>query len=100
MPLPLISVVIPAYNAGEHLRETLASALGQQGPFTLDTIVVDDGSSDDTRAQVESMPGVRLIRQANAGPSAARNRGIAAARGELVALLDADDLWMPGKLAI
>lgn len=100
MSSPLISVVIPAHDAETHLAETLASALAQRGRFELEVIVVDDGSRDATCALAESFPGVRLIRQANAGPSAARNRGIAAARGGLVAFLDADDLWTPDKLAV
>jgi glycosyltransferase involved in cell wall biosynthesis len=95
-----VSVVIPARNAGQFIGEALESVIRQQGPFSLEVIVVDDGSSDDTAASVEAFDGVRLVRQANAGPSAARNRGIAAARGDYIAFLDADDLWPPGKLAI
>jgi glycosyltransferase involved in cell wall biosynthesis len=96
---PLISVVIPAYNAGRYISESLRSVKTQRGGFRLEIIVVDDGSNDDTAEQVLSVPGVRLIAQENAGPSAARNRGIAVASGELIAFLDADDLWPEGKLA-
>jgi glycosyltransferase involved in cell wall biosynthesis len=96
---PLISVVIPAYNAGRYITQSLGSVAGQEGDFRLELIVVDDGSSDDTQEKALAFPSVRLIAQENAGPSAARNRGIAAAQGELIAFLDADDLWTEGKLA-
>jgi glycosyltransferase involved in cell wall biosynthesis len=93
------SVVIPCYNAARYLTPTLNSALAQEG-VELEVIVVDDGSTDDSPLVVErDFPSVRLIRQANAGVSAARNAGVAAARHEWVAFLDADDLWLPGKLA-
>lgn len=94
-----VSVVIPAWNAGRWLRETLESALAQTLPAR-EIIVVDDGSSDDTAAIASAFaPHVTLIRQANAGGPAARNRGIAASSGEFIALLDNDDLWHTGKLA-
>jgi glycosyltransferase involved in cell wall biosynthesis len=96
---PLVSVVLPAYNAGRYIGEALESVAAQRGPFRTEIIVVDDGSTDDTRAQAGRFPDVHLIEQRNAGPSAARNRGIAAARGEYVAFLDADDRWSEGKLA-
>jgi glycosyltransferase involved in cell wall biosynthesis len=95
----VISVVVPAYNAAAFIAKSLASVVGQQGPFETEVIVVDDGSTDDTRELVRSFGDVRLIAQANAGPSAARNRGIAAARGDYVAFLDSDDIWPEGKLA-
>lgn len=94
-----VSVVIPAYNAEQFLRDALASVL-RQTVAPVEILVVDDGSSDDTGRLAASVPGVRCIRQSNAGVSAARNRGIEEARGELVALLDADDVWMPEKLAV
>ena len=96
-----VSVVIPAYNAGQTLDQTLASARGQSHRH-LEIIVVDDGSTDDTAAvaaaQVAEDPRVSVISQANAGVAAARNAGVAAAEGEFVALLDADDLWAPRKI--
>lgn len=94
-----VSVVIPAYNAERFLRDALASVLRQTLP-PLEILVVDDGSGDNTARLAASVEGVRCIRQANAGVSAARNRGIEEARGEFIALLDADDAWMPEKLAI
>ncbi len=91
-----ISVVIPAYNAGAHLGATLRSVLAQTAPPG-EIIVVDDGSSDDTVA-IATTFGVRVIARENSGPSAARNAGTQAARGEFIAYLDADDLWPPEKL--
>lgn len=97
---PMISVVIPAYNAEKTIAATLESVLAQSFP-PHEVIVVDDGSKDGTPAVVESFaPRVRLVRQANAGPSAARNNGIRSASGDWIALLDADDTWHPDKLAV
>ena len=95
---PSISVVIPCYNAAQFLGETLDSVLGQT--YTpLEVIVVDDGSTDDSAAIAESYgPPVRVICQENQGESVARNRGIQEARGDWIAFLDADDVWMPTKL--
>ncbi len=95
----LISAVVPAYNAEPYLKECLRSILDQRGPFRLEVIVVDDGSDDHTAELAASVPGVRVLRQPNAGPSAARNRGIEAATGQWIALLDSDDRWPPGRLA-
>ena len=95
---PCVSVIIPAYNAAAHLAPCLASVRVQRGDFTLDTLVIDDGSRDDTVAIARGQAGVRVITQANRGPSAARNAGIAATTGEFIAFLDADDLWPVGKL--
>jgi glycosyltransferase involved in cell wall biosynthesis len=91
-----ISVVIPAYNAAAFLPRCLKSVFAQ----TLqpdEVIVVDDGSTDGTGALAEEL-GARVIRQPNRGISAARNAGIRSASGAWIALLDADDLWMPEKL--
>ncbi|MBM4036943.1 MAG: glycosyltransferase [Planctomycetes bacterium] len=97
--LPRVSVVIPAFNAERYLRVTLESVLAQTYR-DFEVVVVDDGSSDGT-AELAAGFGepVRVIRQANAGPSAARNHGIREARGDLVAFIDSDDLWLPEKLA-
>jgi glycosyltransferase involved in cell wall biosynthesis len=93
-----VSVVIPAHNAARFLRETLVSAAEQTlAPYEI--IVVDDGSTDGTAAVVLDFgPPARLVRQAQRGVSAARNTGITAAEGDLIAFLDADDLWEPTKL--
>ena len=95
---PKISVVIPAYNAERTIVRTLESALAQTLP-PHEVIVVDDGSRDGTPAVVERYaPRVRLVRQVNAGPSAARNHGVRVATGDWIALLDSDDAWLPQKL--
>ena len=93
-----VSVVIPCYNGAPFLRETIESALAQTSP-PLEILVIDDGSTDESAAIAESFgPPVRVVRQHNQGESVARNRGIDEARGEWVALLDADDKWEPSKL--
>lgn len=96
----MISIVIPLYNKAEMVARTLRSVVGQTYE-DYEIIVVDDGSTDGSAALVESLhiPRLRLVRQENAGVSAARNRGIREAQGELVALLDADDEWKPLYLA-
>lgn len=97
---PLVSVIIPAYNAGEFIDATLQSVFAQTHQ-DFDVIVVDDGSTDTTRARVRAYGDrVRYIHQMNAGVGAARNRGLDAATGDYVAFLDADDLWRPEKLEI
>ena len=100
-----VSIVVPAYNAGAFIGEALGS-LSNQEYRDFEIVVVDDGSTDDTAAQVERIAAapplagrLRLIRQANGGPSAARNRGIAAGRGIYVGFLDADDRWHPMKIS-
>jgi len=95
---PKISVIIPSYNAARFVAEAVASALGQTLP-PLEVIVVDDGSTDETEAVLRSFgERIRHIRQPNGGPAVARNRGIRESRGELIAFLDADDVWLPEKL--
>ena len=96
---PLVTVVIPARNAQAWLADCLASVRGQSGDFALQTVVVDDGSTDATADIARLQPGVTCLTQPQRGPSAARNAGSAAAQGEFIAFLDADDLWPPGKLA-
>ncbi len=97
--LPLVSVIIPAFNARLHIGAALSSVLDQDYP-NLEIIVVDDGSSDETSEEARRYgERVRVIRQANAGPAAARNRGVSVSRGELLAFIDADDVWIAGKLA-
>lgn len=96
--LPKVSVIIPTYNRAWCLAEAVDSVLAQElRGFEL--IVVDDGSTDDTPRLIEGYgEAIRTLRRENHGVSAARNAGIAAARGELIAFLDSDDLWLPGKL--
>lgn len=94
---PLLSVIIPTYNAARFLPEALAS-VRQQEIVPDEIIVVDDGSTDDTAALLATQPDITYLFQSNQGPSAARNAGIRRARGELLAFLDADDLWTPTHL--
>ncbi|MCU1249659.1 MAG: glycosyl transferase family 2 [Edaphobacter sp.] len=100
---PLTSVVIPAYNAEPFLERTLRSAF-RQTHSNLEVIVVDDGSTDKTRAIAEAAATtddrVRIISVPNGGVAKARNIGIAEANGEFVAFLDADDLWHPTKIEL
>lgn len=94
-----VSVIIPAFNAQRFLRQAIDSVLAQTYR-DFEVLVVDDGSTDGTAAIAESYgEPVRVIRQPNAGPSAARNRGIRESSSELIAFLDSDDLWLPEKLA-
>ena len=95
---PLVSVVCPAYNCAPFIAPALESVFAQSY-CPIEIIVVDDGSTDATSDLVKGYPDVRYIRQANRGPSAARNTGIRAAQGEYVAFLDIDDLWTPEKLS-
>ncbi|MDQ7039509.1 MAG: glycosyltransferase [Rhodothermus sp.] len=98
-PTPSVSVVIAAYNAARWIGDTIRSVLMQDYPVA-EVIVVDDGSTDATRDIVTAFdPPVRYVYQENAGSAAARNAGIRLARGTYVAFLDADDLWLPGKLS-
>ncbi|HRH76503.1 MAG TPA: glycosyltransferase family A protein [Cellvibrionaceae bacterium] len=93
-----VSVIIPAYNSAATIERALHSVL-LQTLQPCEIILVDDGSRDDTLALVRSkFPQVQVLAQANAGASAARNRGVARARGELIAFLDSDDAWHPQKL--
>lgn len=97
--LPLVSVILPAYNAQATLELAVLSVL-KQGYANLELLVVDDGSSDGTAEHaVLQDPRIRVFRQKNAGPAAARNFGLSQAQGTLIAFIDADDLWLPGKLA-
>ena len=100
---PLLSVIVPVYNGAEHVAAALESVC-RQAYEPLEIIVVDDGSTDDTAEEVASFretrwPALRYVYQPNAGPAAARNRGFEMARGEWIAFLDADDVWVDGGLA-
>ncbi len=99
---PLVSVIVPAYNAERFIRRTLASALAQT--YTnLEVLVVDDGSTDATVAIVQEVAAldarVKLFSQSNMGVAAARNLAINHSRGAFIAPLDADDIWFPEKIA-
>ncbi|MDX1640985.1 MAG: glycosyltransferase family A protein [Balneolaceae bacterium] len=96
---PLISVIIPVYNGAEFIDETLKSAFSQTYS-NIEIIVVDDGSTDHTSEIVAKYPDVHYIYQENQGVSVARNTAISAAKGNYIAFLDADDIWMPDKLTI
>jgi glycosyltransferase involved in cell wall biosynthesis len=97
-----VSVVIPTYNLASFLPGAVAGVRAQGWP-ELEMVVVDDGSTDETAevlgALARENANLRWFRQENAGAAAARNRGIEESRGEFVAFLDADDVWLPGKLA-
>ncbi len=99
MKLPLISCIVPVFNGEKYLAEAIESIL-KQSYRPVDTIIVDDGSTDHT-ATVAGRYGtqVRYLHQDNAGTATARNLGLSAAAGEFVTFLDADDLWHPEKLA-
>jgi len=101
-PLPRVSVVIPAFNSCAFIEATIASVLRQDFD-SFEIVIVDDGSTDETPDVVRAMevqhPGrIRLVEQSNSGSAVARNRGVREARGELIAFIDADDLWFPEKL--
>ena len=100
MGAPAVTAIVPAYNAELFLGEALESIRRQSLPAA-EVIVVDDGSTDQTAsiARRWESPEVRYVHQANAGPAAARNRGLSLARGDLVTFLDADDAWPVDKLA-
>ena len=93
-----VSVVIPAWNAQRYLGAALESVFAQTIQ-PLEVIVVDDASTDQTAAVARAYP-VRLESIAKSGAATARNKGIAVAQGEFIALLDADDLWLPNKLEL
>jgi glycosyltransferase involved in cell wall biosynthesis len=97
--MPEVSVVIPTYNSARHLEQAVGSVLAQTFQ-DLEVMVVDDGSTDDTAAVIGALgPPVRYLHQPNSGVSAARNRGVSESIGRYVAFLDADDAWLPQKLA-
>jgi glycosyltransferase involved in cell wall biosynthesis len=96
---PLVSVIIPVYNSEKYLAATLDSVFAQTYR-PIEVIVVDDGSIDNSSNIVHDYPEVRYFHQSNQGVSVARNVAIAAAQGEFIAFLDADDLWKPDKLSI
>ncbi|WP_353472961.1 glycosyltransferase family A protein [Salipiger sp. H15] len=100
--MPRFSVVIPCFNAEATIAETIESLLAQTEQ-DWEALIIDDGSSDDTRLIAASMAGIdlrfRLMKNEGVGPSAARNMALTEADGEIIAFLDADDTWHPEKLA-
>ncbi len=95
-----VSVIIPTYQCGPYLLRAVESVFSQTYPAeSIEVIVVDDGSTDDTREVMRPyLRDVRYIQQQNAGVAAARNTGLREARGDFIALLDADDYWFPERL--
>ena len=95
---PLVSCIVPVFNGARFLADALDSILAQTYR-SIEVIVVDDGSTDGTEHVIADFHDrIRSTRQINAGPSAARNAGIEMARGQLIAFLDADDIWLPEKV--
>lgn len=99
--MPAVSVIIPAYNAARYLKNAVASVLFQTFK-DWELLIVDDGSTDDTQAVVNSFtdPRIKYIRQENAGVASARNVGLGQAAGRYIAFLDADDIWIRNKLEL
>src|SRR5215472_5885931 len=98
--MPLISIVMPTYNRADTIQRAIASIRAQSWS-EWELIVVDDGSTDDTASRLAGVdPRIRLLRQENQGVTAARNTGLVAVKGELVAFLDSDDEWLPHHLAL
>jgi glycosyltransferase involved in cell wall biosynthesis len=94
----LVSVIVPTYNRAGIIGETIANIF-QQTYSNIELIIVDDGSTDNTEAVLQSFGNkIRWTVQKNAGPAAARNRGISMARGEIIAFQDSDDVWHPTKI--
>jgi glycosyltransferase involved in cell wall biosynthesis len=100
MAPPLISVVIDSYNYGRYIEEAVESVLAQDfPPDRIEILAVDDGSTDDTAERLRKYaPKVRYLHKPNGGQASAFNFGLQEARGGIVAFLDADDYWLPGKL--
>lgn len=98
VPMPLVSVVLPVFNGARFLEAAIRSVYSQDC-CPIELIVVDDGSTDSSAEIVRAVaPESVLIRQENAGPAAARNTGLAVARADYYAFIDADDVWPPNKL--
>ena len=97
MKYPLVSVIIPTYNCDRYLAAAIESVLAQNYQ-PLEIIVVDDGSDDETAKIVQSFgQSIQYVYQTNQGTAAARNHGISLAKGDFLAFLDADDLWLKNK---
>jgi len=96
-----ISVIMPAFQPGAFVYEAIDSILNQGYPF-LEILFIDDGSKDGTAVAVEALgiSNIRVFRKMNGGPGSARNLGLEKATGDIIAFLDADDLWLPGKVEL
>src|SRR6185369_101177 len=94
-----ISVIIPAYNAAQYLPETIQSVLAQTHPVS-EIILLDDGSTDNTKEVVSHFKQVSYFWQPNKGTATALNEAIKKASGDYLAFLDADDLWLPEKIKL
>lgn len=98
MACPLVSVIIPVYNAGPYIREAIESIL-RQTYKPIEIIVVDDGSSDHSAAEVKTFDNIRYEYQDNGGPSKARNVGISLSQGEFIGFHDADDICTSNRFS-
>lgn len=97
---PLVSIIMPSFNTAAYVAEAIESVLSQDYP-NKELIIVDDGSTDGTVDVIRSLGDqVRLLQTDRGGPAAARNAGIAVARGEYIAFNDSDDVWLPGRLSV
>ncbi len=98
--LPLVSVIIPAYNSERFIPCSVTSAINQTYP-NIEILIIDDGSTDDTEEAVQRLSDstVHYIKQVNSGPSVARNHGVRQSKGKYIAFLDVDDMWEPSKVA-
>jgi glycosyltransferase involved in cell wall biosynthesis len=94
---PLISVIMPVYNGERYLTGTIKSILSQNYK-PIEIIAVDDGSADNSAQIIKQFSSLRYYFQTNSGPNATRNAGIKKARGDFLAFIDQDDIWLPGKL--
>ncbi len=97
MKSPLVSIILPVYNGENFLAEALGSVL-KQSYEPVEIIVVDDGSTDKSAVIAQSFEALRYFRQSNQGVAIARNYGLALSKGEIIAFIDADDVWLPNKL--
>lgn len=96
--MPLVSVIMPVYNTAQYIGDAIDSVLSQDYP-NKELIIIDDGSTDGTVDIIRRyQPAITLLTQKNQGSAVARNAGLDAARGDYVAFLDSDDIWLPGKL--
>jgi len=97
---PLVSVIVPVCNGEDFIQDAIQSVLDQKYP-NMEILVIDDGSTDRTRARIDGYSGqVIYTHQTNQGPGSARNTGLRLAKGEMIGFLDADDLWPPSHIEI